>query len=98
MNTRLRSLQVPGTYMDALNPQTKLGKAVKGAVKELEQLNSMVRRAARNDEGPGSAEMHLDGCLASTLLLQLLQPREHMLAGPPPEQWWWHACMHAHAC
>lgn len=28
--------------MDALNPQTKLGKAVKGAVQELEQLNNLV--------------------------------------------------------
>ncbi len=35
-------LQVPGTYMDALNPQSKLGKAIKGAVQELEQLNDMV--------------------------------------------------------
>jgi hypothetical protein len=35
-------LQVPGTYFDALNPNTKLGKAVRAAVDELNHLNSMV--------------------------------------------------------
>lgn len=35
--------QVPGTYFDALNRNTKLGKAVAAAVDELEHLNDMVR-------------------------------------------------------
>ncbi|GLC40950.1 hypothetical protein PLESTB_000963300 [Pleodorina starrii] len=34
-------VEVPGGYMDALNPNTKLGKAVRAAVDELNHLNSM---------------------------------------------------------
>ncbi|GIL93014.1 hypothetical protein Vretimale_15448 [Volvox reticuliferus] len=33
--------EVPGTYLDALNPNTKLGKAVRAAVDELNHLNAM---------------------------------------------------------
>ncbi|KXZ52095.1 hypothetical protein GPECTOR_10g1118 [Gonium pectorale] len=33
--------EVPGTYFDALNPQTKLGKAVRAAVDELNHLNAL---------------------------------------------------------
>jgi hypothetical protein len=36
---------VPGTYFDALNTRTKLGKAVSAACKELDHLNDMVRPA-----------------------------------------------------
>lgn len=36
-------LQVPGTYFDAMNSQTKLGKAVRAAVEELEHLGDLVR-------------------------------------------------------
>lgn len=36
------SVQVPGTYMDAMSSQTKLGKAVKAAVEELEHLGNLV--------------------------------------------------------
>jgi hypothetical protein len=35
--------QVPGTYFDAMNSQTKLGKAVRAAVEELEHLGDLVR-------------------------------------------------------
>ncbi len=35
--------QVPGSYFDALNGNTKLGKAVRAACDELEHLNSMVK-------------------------------------------------------
>ncbi|GIL67318.1 hypothetical protein Vafri_20721 [Volvox africanus] len=34
-------VEVPGSYMDALNPNTKLGKAVRAAVDELNHLNAM---------------------------------------------------------
>lgn len=33
--------EVPGTYMDAMSSQTKLGKAVKAAVEELEHLGNL---------------------------------------------------------
>jgi len=36
-------LQIPGTYMDAMNSNTKLGKAVRAAVEELEYLGDLVR-------------------------------------------------------
>jgi hypothetical protein len=35
--------QVPGTYQDAVNPNTKLGKVVKAACEELDTLGKMVR-------------------------------------------------------
>jgi hypothetical protein len=38
---------VPGTYFDALNSNTKLGKAVKAAVEELEHLGGLVRGVCR---------------------------------------------------
>ncbi|GFR43356.1 hypothetical protein Agub_g4427, partial [Astrephomene gubernaculifera] len=34
-------VEVPGTYQDALNPHTKLGKAVRAAVDELNHLNAL---------------------------------------------------------
>lgn len=34
---------MPGNYDDATNPNSKLGKAVKAACQELEQLNDLVR-------------------------------------------------------
>jgi len=37
----LHNRQVPGTYFDALNRNTKLGKAVAAAVNELEHLNDL---------------------------------------------------------
>jgi hypothetical protein len=36
-------VEVPGTYFDALNKNTKLGKAVAAAIDELEHLGGMVR-------------------------------------------------------
>eukprot|EP00197_Chlamydomonas_leiostraca_P007137 CAMPEP_0202865140 /NCGR_PEP_ID=MMETSP1391-20130828/5297_1 /ASSEMBLY_ACC=CAM_ASM_000867 /TAXON_ID=1034604 /ORGANISM="Chlamydomonas leiostraca, Strain SAG 11-49" /LENGTH=166 /DNA_ID=CAMNT_0049544943 /DNA_START=9 /DNA_END=509 /DNA_ORIENTATION=- len=33
--------EVPGNYGDAMNPNSKLGKAVRAAVKELDHLNTM---------------------------------------------------------
>jgi hypothetical protein len=53
---------VPGNYFDALNRNTKLGKAVAAAVEELDHLNDMVRarRLAMSDplegwDGPGAS-------------------------------------------
>jgi hypothetical protein len=43
--------QVPGTYFDALNRNTKLGKAVASAVDELEHLNDMVGRGGPRQTG-----------------------------------------------
>lgn len=37
---------MPGNYDDATNPNSKLGKAVKAACQELEQLNDLVRLLA----------------------------------------------------
>lgn len=42
---------VPGTYRDALNGNTRLGKAVRAACAELDTLNNMVRA------GPGNHEL-----------------------------------------
>ncbi len=42
----LRRVQVPGTYFDALNPNTKLGKAVRAACDELSHLSALVRNGA----------------------------------------------------
>ncbi|EFJ52872.1 hypothetical protein VOLCADRAFT_86282 [Volvox carteri f. nagariensis] len=47
-------MEVPGTYLDALNPNTKLGKAVRAAVDELNHLNALAaaRSAFRDASGP----------------------------------------------
>lgn len=34
-------IEIPGTYFDAMNSQTKLGKAVRAAVEELEHLGDL---------------------------------------------------------
>ena len=59
LNDNTCPLQVPGTYWDALNGNTKLGKAVRAACEELEHLNelvsgSVVAQCKLNDSSKGS--------------------------------------------
>lgn len=63
--------QVPGNYFDAMDPKTKLGKAVRAAVDELNHLNAMVRSAGSNEgahTGIGIARARrLQGCRSAGL-------------------------------
>ena len=61
-------VQVPGTYQDALNPQTKLGKAVKAACEEIEHLNKMVI-TGRSGELPRALRWM---CMSTRLLARAL--------------------------
>ena len=51
---------MPGTYFDALNPNTKLGKAVRAACDELGHLNGMVRGGWRQQTSRHSC-VHPEG-------------------------------------
>jgi hypothetical protein len=51
------SLQVPGNYFDAVTSTTKLGKAVKAAVQELEHLGNLVSGA-----GPHTKQLYQKKC------------------------------------
>ncbi|KAG2502045.1 hypothetical protein HYH03_000539 [Edaphochlamys debaryana] len=62
--------EVPGTYFDALNPQTKLGKAVKAAVEEINTLNAL----------------ELESLKKADELLKKLGLKSSIFEGAPPEQ------------
>lgn len=86
MLCRLRLLQVPGTYFDALNGNTKLGKAVKAAVAELEHLGELVRgvgrRGRRTEEASGKHGSSLDAAAACTTWPVCVAPCPRSIADP----------------
>ncbi|KIZ00522.1 hypothetical protein MNEG_7439 [Monoraphidium neglectum] len=80
--------EVPGTYFDALNRNTKLGKAVASAVDELEHLNDMVGRGGPRQTGSrGEGGREMESLAQADQLLQKLGLKGSLFgaaAAPPP--------------
>eukprot|EP00882_Tetradesmus_deserticola_P001876 GHRQ01002012.1.p1 GENE.GHRQ01002012.1~~GHRQ01002012.1.p1 ORF type:complete len:189 (+),score=72.75 GHRQ01002012.1:71-568(+) len=67
-------VEVPGTYFDAMNSQTKLGKAVRAAVEELEHLGELEVEVLQQCDGL-LKKLGMQGSIfGSTVPGQVLEP------------------------